>query len=371
MRFFERKSTENQNLFYLQPEEFDRDSPLDVLAYSLGATLYVPATKNNLGEYILTNKFQELKSLVICFEDAIGDASVTSCEEQLRETLDFVKKQVQEGLIIYQNIPQIFIRIREEEQFDRILPAISNNKELITGFVIPKITKDNATSYLKKVELIGQTLAKTFYVMPILESSNIIYKETRLTELNELSHIFSKFRHLILNIRIGGTDFSKFFGLRRQKHHTIYDLCAVRDCIADIINFFLREDNNFVVSAPVWEYFNPNKATLSKVSRDGCESTTGLFNELLMDKGNGLIGKTVIHPSHVDIVNYMFVVEYEEYIDALAILSSDTNDTGAFKSDFSNKMNETKPHFNWAKKIIKRSQIYGVYNDGYGYDSIN
>lgn len=27
-------------------------------------------------------------------------------------------------------------------------------------------------------------------------------------------------------------------------------------------------------------------------------------------------------------------------------------------------MNEVKPHFNWAKKVMKRAQIFGVLNEG-------
>jgi citrate lyase beta subunit len=203
-----------------------------------------------------------------------------------------------------------------------------------------------------------------------LESNHIIYKENRVNELTSLSQIFSEYKDMILNIRIGGTDFSKYFGLRRQKQHTIYDLCTVRDCISDILNFFVREDRDFIVSAPVWEYFSPHASSPFELSRVFCDSAKGLINELILDKANGLIGKTVIHPSHIDIVHSLYVVEYEEYIDAQSILASDESITGAFKSDFSNKMNETKPHINWAKKIIKRSQIYGVYNHGFNYLSV-
>jgi citrate lyase beta subunit len=199
--------------------------------------------------------------------------------------------------------------------------------------------------------------------MPILETSNIIYKETRIEELRSLSRIFDNYSDSILNIRIGGTDFSKYFGLRRNYNNTIYDLCVVRDCISDIINFFLREDKDYVVSAPVWEYFSSNNF-------DICQYSKGLIKELIMDKANGLIGKTIIHPSQANIVNALFTVEYEEYIDALSILSSDANHLGVIKSDFSNKMNEIKPHFNWASKIIKRANVYGVFNHGFDYTSI-
>ncbi|RLC13175.1 MAG: citrate lyase subunit beta, partial [Deltaproteobacteria bacterium] len=87
----------------------------------------------------------------------------------------------------------------------------------------------------------------------------------------------------------------------------------------------------------------------------------GLIYEVLLDKANGLIGKTVIHPSHIIPVQSMYVVDHEEYTDACSILENNGK-TGVMKSSFQNKMNETKPHMNWAKKILRRAKVYGVFN---------
>ena len=76
-----------------------------------------------------------------------------------------------------------------------------------------------------------------------------------------------------------------------------------------------------------------------------------------MDKANGFIGKTIIHPSHVRFVNAMFTVVEEEYNDALQILETSG---GVIKSLTGNKMNEINPHRNWAKRIFNRAQAYGV-----------
>ena len=48
----------------------------------------------------------------------------------------------------------------------------------------------------------------------------------------------------------------------------------------------------------------------------------------------------------------------EEYTDAVNILGSETG--GVFKGESGNKMNEVKPHTNWATKIYMRAQAYGV-----------
>ena len=48
----------------------------------------------------------------------------------------------------------------------------------------------------------------------------------------------------------------------------------------------------------------------------------GLIREVALDKANGLIGKTVIHPSHVAAVHALSVVTLEEYTDAIDILGT-------------------------------------------------
>lgn len=39
-----------------------------------------------------------------------------------------------------------------------------------------------------------------------------------------------------------------------------------------------------------------------------------------MDRQNGILGKTIIHPSHIRVVHALYVVSYEEYLDALSIV---------------------------------------------------
>ena len=162
------------------------------------------------------------------------------------------------------------------------------------------------------------------------------------------TNILNKYSHLILNVRVGGTDFSSIFGLRRKLNYSIYDIRVVSDCLIDIVNFFARDDK-FVVSAPVWEYFS--KEAYSK-------EILGLIKEVDLDIQNGFIGKTVIHPYQLPYVNMALSVSYEEYEDAKCILKNQGG--GVIKGINNNKMNETNPHLNWANKIITRANIYGV-----------
>lgn len=89
----------------------------------------------------------------------------------------------------------------------------------------------------------------------------------------------------------------------------------------------------------------------------------GLIHEVLLDQANGLVGKTVIHPSHIKLVQALHVVTLEDYVDAMAIFENAHTYNGVMKSSFSNKMNEVKPHYNWARKTLLKSTIYGVLHE--------
>lgn len=74
----------------------------------------------------------------------------------------------------------------------------------------------------------------------------------------------------------------------------------------------------------------------------------GLLREVILDKANGFVGRTVIHPSHVKFVNALMAVTKEEYDDACQILNAGG---GVVKGSGGNKMNEIRPHTNWAKRF--------------------
>jgi len=86
-----------------------------------------------------------------------------------------------------------------------------------------------------------------------------------------------------------------------------------------------------------------------------------------MDITNGLTGKTIIHPTHIRPVQALNTVTYEEYLDAQSIISQANGEIGVMKSAFQNKMNEIKPHYYWAQKVLLKSEIYGVLNEEYTY----
>ena len=94
------------------------------------------------------------------------------------------------------------------------------------------------------------------------------------------------------------------------------------------------------------------------------------IKEILLDKFHGLVGKTVIHPNQVNIVQSLCVVTYEDYMDAKMILESTDSKYGVSRSISGERMNEVNPHLLWAKKTMNLSKVYGVFNEGIDYNDI-
>ena len=356
--------------FVKEPTEFNKYTDRSTLQYCLGATLYMPGTKEVV-EKILNKKLPELTSMVMCFEDAIMEEEVITAENNVIKHLSIIAEAVKKEDISLDDIPLTFLRVRTTEQFrsfaKRLNPKLAN---ALSGFVFPKFYSYNANEYLQILEDLNKSLGVKLYGMPILEGHTIAMVETRLNELNQLRAILKPYKDLILNVRVGGTDFSSLFGVRRGINFSIYDILTVRDCIADILNFFGRVEEDYVVSAPVWEYFLAHKKddlrhlleedihrsllTRNPILNDAID---GLLREVMLDKANGFVGKTIIHPSHARFVNALQAVTREEYEDSLQILEKVG---GVVKSSKANKMNERNPHKSWAQTVVSRAKAYGV-----------
>jgi citrate lyase beta subunit len=371
---------ELNQLFFQKPKSFNKFTDREVLSFALGATLYMPATRPNIHQELLSKKHVGLTSLVIDLEDAVGDNEVGKAEELLIEELLKLSGEINKAYLTIDDLPLIFIRIRNLEQFKKIKEHLGDAMQLLTGVVLPKFSLDSGEELLAEVMKI-HTDQQPFYAMPILETNKVIQKETRMTELMGIKQLLDRYKDNILNIRIGATDFCGLYGIRRSVDTTVYEIAVLRDCIADIINVFQRSDSPYVISGPVWEYFSAKPRMLKPQLRqtpfrerygdEGLkwraelidQNMDGLIREILMDIANGLTGKTIIHPTHIKAVQALNVVSYEEYMDACSILEAATGEIGVKKSNFENKMNEIKPHYYWAKKIILKSQLYGVLNE--------
>ena len=363
--------------FVKKPEYFDIHTEKSLLQYCLGATLYMPGTKNILDK-ILMNGMPEITSLVMCFEDAIDEKELDLAEANVIDHLEKISAAVESEKLSIADVPLIFLRVRNTTQFRNFAKKLNpKGVKFLSGFVFPKFATNNGADYLSIFYALCNRLEVNLYCMPLLEGRAIAYKEFRERELMAIREILLPFKESVLNIRIGGTDISSLFGVRRGINYSIYDILTVRDALTDILNFFSRVEDDYVVSGPVWEYFLAHSGDnidrileenihISLLNRNQIlnEAIDGLLREVILDKANGFVGKTIIHPSHARFVNAMQAVTREEYDDALQIMGKSG---GVIKSRKANKMNEINPHRNWAKKIMNRSKIFGVVENDLSY----
>lgn len=362
--------------FVVPPVEFTKETGKELLQYCLGGVLYMPGTKNIIDKILDGNP--PAPSMVMCFEDAIQEEALEEAEANVLDHLSRLAQALDAGELLVEQLPLIFLRVRNVDQFKKFSTRLTADQAaVLTGFNFPKFYSNNAADYLEELVSINNRLGTKLYGMPILEGHAIAFLETRNSELVKLKEKMAPYRDLILNVRVGGTDFSSLFGVRRDINTSIYNIVVVRDCLSDILNFFGRDEDGYAVSAAVWEYFLAYKQedlndllegaahhSLFKRNEIVNEAIDGLLREIILDRANGFVGKTIIHPSHLRFVNAMQAVTREEYEDAEQILNTLG---GVIKSAKANKMNEINPHRSWAKRISNRAKAYGVIEDETSY----
>jgi len=312
--------------------------------YSVGALLYSPALNSGVAGRVISGEFGSRYSLALCLEDTISPDLVPRAENQVRETLERIYRASREQEM---SVPRIFVRVREPEQAERVFDLISPFQDVFTGFVFPKYTVANAAFYNEAIRKVNDRAGRTVFMMPILESGDIVDFRTRAEMLGAIRDLTDSVKDLVLNVRVGGNDFSNEFAARRHADETIYDILPISQLLGDIITVFARD---YVVSGPVWEYF----------AGANDEWKSGLERELRKDILNGFIGKTVIHPRQIPVVNEMLRVSVRDYEDARAILSWDESGLQVGKSSGGERMNEVRTNCNWAAKILLLAEIYGI-----------
>ncbi len=234
MRHFDFLSAaDRQRLFFRAPEQFTASADPALVAVALGATLYSPASRPALAADIAACVAAGVVSLVVCLEDAIADAEVAAAEQNMLAQLRAYARTGATG-------PLLFVRVRVPEQIGMIIAGLGEDARIVTGFVLPKFTDDNGTAYLEAVVEASTWLGRRLLVMPVLESQEIIYAESRLGTLFGVRQLLDKYRDYVLAVRIGATDLSAVYGLRRSRDLTVYDVRMLADVIADVVNVFAR-----------------------------------------------------------------------------------------------------------------------------------
>ncbi|MFI8340098.1 HpcH/HpaI aldolase/citrate lyase family protein [Streptomyces sp. NPDC085639] len=369
--------TVRKDLFHQEPAEFTGASPSRVLAAALGATLYSPATRPTLAADIRKQAGRGVVSMVLCLEDSISDGDVAGAEENLVRHFTELDADSAE-------LPLLFIRVRTAEQIPDLVRRLGGSVRRLAGFVLPKFDENRGAAFLEAVaEAEAVSGLPRLYAMPVLETPELLHLETRVEALAGISRTVNSHRERVLALRLGVTDFCSAYGLRRTPDMTAYDVQIVAGVIADVVNVLSRADGTgFTVTGPVWEYFRSQQRLFKPQLRrspfleEGVEELRtaliehdldGLLREIELDRANGLLGKTCIHPAHVTPVHALSVVSHEEFCDAQDILRPERGGGGVMRSAYTNKMNEVKPHRAWAERTMLRAEVFGVAREEVGF----
>ncbi|MFD8972129.1 MULTISPECIES: HpcH/HpaI aldolase/citrate lyase family protein [unclassified Streptomyces] len=383
-------SATRTGLFHREPAEFTADSPARTLATALGATLYSPATRPRLADDIRKQAARGVVSMVLCLEDSISDADVAAGETNLvRQFADLADgtgpgaggtaTDAGGGT----GVPLLFIRVRDPRQITDLTARLGETVRLLSGFVLPKFTESRGHAFLEALTQAERTSGRRLFAMPVLESPELLHLETRAETLAGIASITDKYRDRVLALRLGVTDFCSAYGLRRSPDMTAYDVKIVANVIADVVNVLGRSDGTgFTITGPVWEYFRPGERMFKPQLRRSPflegraedlrtalieHDLDGLLREIELDRANGLLGKTCIHPTHVVPVHALSVVSHEEWSDAQDVLRPEQGGGGVLRSAYTNKMNEVKPHRAWAERTLQRAEVFGVAKEDVGF----
>ncbi|NCA70841.1 MAG: ATP/GTP-binding protein [Sphingobacteriia bacterium] len=282
---------------------------------SLGASLYMPATRRDLRDLLRGRKLEGLRSLVLCTEDAVHPEALGEAMANLRRVLPGLGDRG----------PLRFVRPRNPEVLAEILriPGSQN----LDGVCLPKVDAHNLEPYLEVLEAAPQLA-----IMPIIETE-IAFCDAALGALRQR---LDTVRERVVCVRIGGNDLLQILGMKRPAHLTAYD--TPLGLVIDRILIALRP-HGYELSAPVFEHI---------------ERPDVLERELQLDVARALFAKTAIHPTQTAIIEAAYRVAPEEAALAEAIL--DPRAAAVFR--FAGQMAETATHGRWAQRTLARRHAY-------------
>ncbi|MDH2913244.1 HpcH/HpaI aldolase/citrate lyase family protein [Kosakonia sp. HypNH10] len=296
--------------------------------WHLGATLYMPATRNDIAGAILEGKIPGLRSLVICLEDAVSETDMPDALANLAQLLHTLNDAKQAGGNA--EWPLVFIRPRHPQMGKWLTEHF--DLSAVDGFVLPKFTLSALPEWW---EIIGNT---HLCMMPTLETEEV-FDVVQMREL-AIALLAHPCHGRIIALRIGGNDLMNVVSLRRPRDLTLYD-SPMGYVIKMLVSVFAPRD--FALTAPVCEHIDDHEV---------------MARELALDMAHGLVGKTAIHPRQIAVIERALMVTQGEHSDALRILNSTQ---AVFKSQGS--MCEPATHRRWAAGILERAQVYGLVNE--------
>lgn len=288
---------------------------------TLGATLYVPATRPDLAATLLGGRHPTLRSAVLCLEDSVREDELPLARANLQTFLDRLRLHRPGS-----PRPLIFVRPRSSHMLMELLEM--RGVQHVDGFVIPKATADSLPAYLSVLTYDHHA------IMPTLESREAFDP----IEMRRLRDQLITVQERVLALRIGGNDLLQVLGARRSVRRTAYD-GPLGPVIAQLVGTFAP--HGFALSAPVLESFGDPELLREEVERD---------------LEHGLLTKTAIHPVQVDVIQGCYAVAPSEYETAKALLHDDAR--AVYAND--RVMHEPATHRGWAQGVLARAAAFGL-----------
>lgn len=285
---------------------------------ALGATLYIPADHPHLEAILHGERLGQLRSVIVCTEDALAAGHLEQALIRLRRLLPTLQPRS----------CLRFMRVRNTSVLEHLLEM--PGAEHLSGFVLPKCTLENVKHY--------ETLlaATAFWVMPVIETHEA-FETKRLRALRDALLQGALARQLLM-VRIGANDLLALLGLRRPRGLTIHET-TLGVVIQRIVHLFVPA--GCAVAAPVFDLLD-DRATL--------------LREVHQDLAHGLLGKSAIHPDHIPTIERCYRVTPEELEQAQRILEAHA--PAVFQLHGS--LCEPATHQPWARRILQRAALYGV-----------
>ena len=309
--------------------------------YQLGASLYMPATRQDIWQVIKRDKLPTINSIIICIEDAVSHDDVELALQRLQELLNTWAAHIdsindpstpQNNKQEQPTRPLVFVRPRNPMMLQKL--AHYKHIELLDGFVMPKVDMCSLSNW----RMACQNLSTDQLLMPTLETAALFNPHHN----QELAIGFKEaFSQPVFALRIGGNDLFAALRLRRPKNSNVYDT-PIGTLAYQLLGCFVP--HGFYLTAPVFEYL---------------DQPTLFMQELTRDVSLGLVGKTVIHPNQIALVQQAYCVPASTLDEAQAILHSEAK--AVFK--YNNTMLEPATHRAWATEIINRAKVFGTINN--------
>lgn len=286
-------------------------------AVNLGATLYVPATREGAAR-IAYGGCPDLRSMVICLEDAVSENELDEARERFCDLL----------LQFEATPPQVLVyaRPRSVEMLSWMLKQ--DGIAAIEGFVLPKVTTASLPFWLSVLVHSGHSF------MPTIETQEAFDRSA----LERMRDQLLPYAERVKAIRVGGNDILNILGVRRSRERTAYE-GPLGDVIRAIALTFIP--HGFAVSAPVFEHYG---------------SPEVLRREVEQDIEHGLLTKTAIHPLQLALIHDCYRPVATEMAEARQVLDREAR--AVFGANGS--MCEPATHRRWAGTVIERAQVYGV-----------